>query len=159
MPLIPWRKKTVSDQPKELTPVESFRAALSRWFDEMERELVGEGFWPGGMSSFMPPVDVSEDEKHVVVRAEVPGLSAEDLELSVTGNQLAITGEKRESRESRTGGLYQRECRYGRFTRLVDLPTSVDPEKVEAELANGVLTVRLTKASQAAGRRIPIKVR
>lgn len=158
MPLIPWRKKTVSEQSKELTPWEAFRTELNRWFDEMEREIAG-GFWPMSLGSFVPPVEVTEDEKQVTVRAEVPGLKAEDLELSVSGNQLTIAGEKRESRESRSGGVYQSECRYGRFMRLIDLPAPVDPERVEAELANGVLTVRLTKASEAPGRRIPIKSR
>lgn len=159
MPLIPWRKKTVTEQPKELSPWETFRNELNRWFDEMEREILGGSFWPGSWGGFVPPVDVTEDEKHVVVRAEVPGLRPEDLEVSVSGNQLTLSGEKREAKESRSAGLYQSECRYGRFVRLIDLPAPVDPERVEAELADGVLTVRLTKQSETAGRRIPIKAR
>ncbi|MCS7237851.1 MAG: Hsp20/alpha crystallin family protein [Thermoguttaceae bacterium] len=159
MPLIPWRKKTVTEQPKQLSPWEAFRSELNRWFEDMEREIFGGGFWPSAVGGFVPPVDVSEDEKHIVVRAEVPGLRPEDLELSVSGNQLTLTGEKREARESRSAGVYQSECRYGRFVRLVELPGAVDPEKVEAELANGVLTVKLTKLGETAGRRIPIKVR
>jgi HSP20 family protein len=159
MPLIPWRKRSVSEQPKELTPWESFRTGLERWMDEMERELLGSWGWPQASGAWLPPVDVTEDEKEVVVRAEVPGLRPEDLELSVTGNQLVLSGEKRESRQRQSGGIFQSECRFGKFYRTIELPTPVDADRIQAELADGVLTVRMPKTSAPAGRRIPIRAK
>jgi len=158
MPLIPWRRKTSPpEQPKELSPMEAFRSELNRWLEDFEREFFGTWGWPTTLGTWVPPIDICENDKEVIVRAEVPGLRPEDLELSVSGNQLTISGEKRESSERRSGGVYQAECRYGRFCRFIELPSPVDSERVQAELSNGVLTVRLPKLKEAPGRRIPIK--
>jgi HSP20 family protein len=159
MPLIPWRKKTVAEQPKELSPLEAFRSELNRWLEDFEREFFGGWSWPATWGTWAPPVDVSENDKEVIIQAEVPGLQAEDLELSVSGNQLTLSGEKRESSERRSGSVFQAECRYGRFYRVIDLPCPVDSERVQAELNNGVLTVRLPKLKESPGRRIAIKAR
>ena len=110
-------------------------------------------------TGWCPVVDVHESKDELVLQAELPGLGSEDVELSVENGVLTISGEKKQSREEGEEGseYHLVERRYGRFERRFSLPRSVDPEKVKAEFANGVLTITLPKAEAAKPRRIEIK--
>ena len=101
---------------------------------------------------------MAESDKEVTVRAELPGIDPKDLEVTVAGNQLVLSGEKKESSETKEKGIYHSETRYGAFHRTVPLPEGVDTEHVDAQYANGVLTLRLAKTPQAATKRIEVKV-
>ena len=79
--------------------------------------------------------------------------------MTVVGNQLALSGEKRESSETKEKGVYHSETRYGSFRRTLPLPEGVDTEHVDAQYAHGVLTLRLPKTAPAATKRIEIKVK
>ncbi len=107
----------------------------------------------GGREGWVPAVESEETDDAYLVRAELPGLKRDDVGIEVTGNQLRITGEVKEE-ESGTKTLRQRQ---GRFSYRASLPDDADTEKVDAQLADGVLTVRVPKTAQARPRRIEIK--
>lgn len=105
--------------------------------------------------TWSPSVDVEETDDAYVVEAELPGVKREDVNIELLGNELAITGnvEKRE----RKGVLRQRTRRSGRFEYRLGLPEQVDADRIEANLVDGVLTVRVPKSQRAERRRIEVK--
>lgn len=155
MSLIPWRNKR-HEVRGELSPLTEFRHEVDQLFDSFLREPLGWGdrAWS---DLWNPSLDVSEDEKSVTVRVEVPGVRPEDIHLSVVGNTLVLSGEKKEANEQHNDGYYHTERRFGSFRRNVMLPPGVDPEKVTADYKHGVLTVQLEKSPQAAPKKIPVK--
>lgn len=133
----------------------SAESGLDRLFDEMTR---GFGFHPAqATSEFEPALEVTEAEGEWTVRAELPGVAIEDVEVSVTGNVLTIRGEKK-AETTQEGETYRRsERRYGKFIRSLEFPADLDGRNVEARAKNGVLLVRLPKAEQARPKTIAIK--
>jgi len=135
-----------------------FRTELDRLFDSFFRGTLSteERDWDQALS-WGPPLDVEETDQELLVRAEVPGMTPEDLQISISGNALVISGEKKEQAERSEGGYLYQERRYGSFRREVPLPTAVDPNDVKAEYKNGVLQIRLTKSQEVLPKRISIK--
>lgn len=107
---------------------------------------------------FMPSIDVSETDKEVRIDCELPGMEEKDIDLSLAGNVLTIKGEKKCSEETREKGFYRSECRYGSFSRSIELPTGLDLEKVNATFDKGVLCIKLPKTEEYKNqmRKIPI---
>ncbi len=99
-----------------------------------------DSFGSGSSASF-PKVNVYLDNSDVVVEAEVPGLSKDDLEINVTRNAVNIKGEKKEEREVKEENIYQKESSFGSFSRTVSLPTEVQDEKAKAKIKNGRLKI------------------
>jgi HSP20 family protein len=137
-------------------------AILSRWdpFGEMQRltDQVLRGF--GGeapVRAFAPAVDIFEDEGSIIVKAEVPGVKPGDVHIDVENNVLTLSGERKLEREEKREGYHRIESVYGTFTRSFALPESADPDKVEAEMNEGILTVRIGKRPQAQHKRIEVK--
>lgn len=160
MTLIPWRTKHRDDPSREqqLSTTGGFRSEMDRLFDSFLREAFNWGDRPwGAVGAWGPPLDVEETDKEVTVRAEIPGMSADDLQLSMSGNSLFISGEKKETTEKPKGGYVYQERRYGSFRREVPLPSAVDPDDVQAEYKDGVLHVRLKKSQEALPKRIHVK--
>jgi HSP20 family protein len=141
-------------------------ATLSRWdpFNEMQR-LTDQLFrgWTGAgggeMQSFAPAVDIYEDDGTITVQAQVPGVKAEDVHIDVENNVLTMSGERKLEREDKREGYHRIESSYGSFTRSFVLPESANAEKVEANLSDGVLTVRIGKRPEAAPKRIEVKAK
>lgn len=137
-------------------------ATLSRWdpFGEMQR-LTDQMFraWggPGERQGFAPAVDIYEDDDAITVGAELPGVRPEDVRIDVENNVLTISGERKLEREENREGYHRIESSYGSFTRSFALPESVDPTKVEAEIDQGILTVRIAKKPEVAPKRIQVK--
>jgi HSP20 family protein len=102
---------------------------------------------------------VEETDKEVRVRAEIPGVKPDDLEISISGNALVISGEKKESQEKREKGYFYQERRYGSFYREVPLPTAVDEDNVQAEYKDGILSVILKKSKEALPKKIQVKAK
>lgn len=138
---------------------------LSRLRDEMDRmfdDFLGE---PLGVvdpkllrsEGWLPPVDVSDAENEVVIRVEAPGIAVKDVEVLLTGTTLTIAGKKEEMKEKKEENYYQCERRFGEFRRDLELPETIDPEKVAAEADNGVITIRVAKKPGAKPRQIEIK--
>ena len=102
------------------------------------------------------PIDLYETEEDCVVKAAVPGVRPEDLNVSVQGNVLTIRGETRGEHEESKGSYHLRERRYGTFYRQVQLPVPVNADAAQARFENGILTLKLPKAEEARERRIQI---
>jgi HSP20 family protein len=154
MNLIPWRSKR--DDATGQLPARGFRTEMDRLFDSFFGDAFGESR-PWGLSAWGPPLDVEETDKQVIVRAEIPGVKADELELSIRDGALVISGEKKESEEKNEKGYFYQERRFGSFRREVPLPSAVDAENVEAEYKDGVLHVTLQKSQEALPKRIPVK--
>ena len=84
-------------------------------------------------------------------------MTPEDVDVQIAGNQLVISGEKKESSERKEQGLFQSECYYGSFHRTITVPEHVDPDRVTADYTHGVLTVHLKKTTPAAVKRVEVK--
>lgn len=104
-----------------------------------------------------PPIDVAEQEDAIIVRAEVPGCKADDIDISVYGNTLTISGEKKQSEEKKENGYYHIESSCGSFRRELTLPADVDPGKVEAVYKDGVLSINLPKAEKSKAVKVKVK--
>jgi len=115
------------------------------------------GGWPIYEHKLWPAIDVAEDENAIVVKAEVPGCKADDIDISVHGNTLTISGEKKQEEEKKEKGYYHMERTYGSFRRDLNLPNDVDPAKIEATCRDGVLSVTLPKAERAKPTKVKIK--
>jgi HSP20 family protein len=109
------------------------------------------------MEGWFPPVDVYEDKDNLLVKAELPGLKKEDIQISLDNGNLTLSGEQEEKHQD--AGVYRSERWVGRFHRTVSLPCRVDVEKIDASYSEGVLTVTLPKAEDAKPKRIPISVK
>ncbi len=107
----------------------------------------------------IPKVDIRETKKAVVVEAEIPGMTGEDIDVTVNGDYLRIKGEKRHESKQENDQYYRAERRYGTFERTVKLPAEVTENKSCATYKNGVLTISLPKkkASEQEARRIEVK--
>ncbi len=100
--------------------------------------------------------EVEETEKEIVVRVEVPGMEKEDCRITIEGNMLYLSGEKRYERETHDSTYHVMERAYGAFQRSIPLPRNVDIDKADASYKNGVLTVRLPKAGGENAKSIPV---
>jgi HSP20 family protein len=109
-------------------------------------------------TGFWPQVDVTETDKEVKVCAEIPGVEAKDVDVSVEDGTLTIRGEKKFEREENEKGQYRMERSYGSFERAIALPTEVDESKAKAEFKKGVLRLTLPKRAGAQSRRKKIPV-
>lgn len=130
----------------------SYANGLDRLFDEMTRDFGLSA--PYSDAEFAPALDVSEQDGAWTVRAEVPGVAPEEIEVSVTGNVLTIRGEKKQE----SAGAGRSERRYGKFVRTLEFGTDLDGGKVEARSKNGVLTVTLPKAEASRPKTVAVKV-
>jgi HSP20 family protein len=107
-------------------------------------------------SSFVPPVDIYEDEHKVVLKLEIPGIALEDLDIRVENNTLTVRGERKFEKEEKEENFHRVERRYGSFYRAFTLPTTVNTENIKAEYENGVLRLTLEKRAEAKPKQIKI---
>jgi HSP20 family protein len=163
MNLIPWRNKTRTGSrdvsrawPSGHSAFEIDQLVDGFFRDFLRDSWAGEGSGRIVAGEWGPLIDVSENDKEVVVRSEMPGVSPDDVSISVSGDVLTLEGEKKESSEKKGENWHHVERRFGSFHRSLRLPASVDPEKVTAGYADGVLTITLAKREGAKSRRIPI---
>ncbi len=119
------------------------------FFRGLDRPFAGYKAWPA--------IDVVEEEDAIVVRSEVPGCKAEDIEISVYGNTLTISGEKKQSDEKKEKGYYHVESTYGSFRRELTLPTDVDQGKIDAICKDVVLNIALPKAEKTKAVKVKVK--
>lgn len=108
-------------------------------------------------SAWVPAVDVFEDKDSVKIIAELPGVSRDDVKLSIENNVLTIRGEKKQEAEENTERVHRYERTYGSFERAFALPNSIDTDKIEADHADGILTISIPKAEKARPREIPVR--
>ncbi|MFN3947337.1 MAG: Hsp20/alpha crystallin family protein [Aquificaceae bacterium] len=106
--------------------------------------------------AFAPAVDVYETDQELVVKADLPGVKKENVEVSIRDNNLCIRGEKKEEKEEKTETYHRVERVYGKFERVIPLPADVKVEEAKAEFKDGVLEIRIPKAEGAKERKIEI---
>ena len=127
----------------------SLENLMGRLFDE------GEEGWFGG--AMIPSVDVSETDKTVDVRVDLPGMKAEEIDIQVHNNLLTIRGERQEESEERDRKFHRVERRTGTFSRTVSLPSEIDQDQIDAAYKDGVLTIAMPKAKAAQAKKISVK--
>ena len=154
---------------RAVTPWRPF-SDIARWEREMERmfdehfarglkPLWPERWWPSrGIGVSVPAVDLYEDGDEIVVKAELPGMGKEDIEVNISGNLLTVKGEKKKEEEIKERDYYRSERSYGSFTRTLDLPDEVQAEKARASFKDGLLEIRLPKSEEAKKRETKVKV-
>jgi HSP20 family protein len=122
---------------------------LSRRFDD---DVTARGAW-------VPPVDIYENDQHeLVLKAELPDLKREDIDIRVENNALTLSGQKKAEEEVNEDRYHRIERTYGHFSRTFSLPNTVDTGKIAAEYKNGVLTVRLPQREDARPKQIQVQI-
>ena len=136
---------------RDTNPFSFLQQEIDRLFDGVSRNI------PGLATTTMPSMDISETDKVIEITAELPGLEKKDVELNVTDNLLTIRGEKKNEREENNKDYHLVERSYGSFSRSVELPSGVKVEDITAEIANGVLKVKVQKPLPKQAKHIEIK--
>jgi len=109
-------------------------------------------------AQIVPPVDVYEDEHHLTLKAELPGIDPKDVDVRVENNILTIRGERKFEKEEKEENFHRIERRYGTFTRSFTLPNTVDPDKVKADYENGVLKIEFEKRAEDKPKQIQVNI-
>ena len=127
---------------------------LNRLMQEFNRgtdELLTSG-------TFVPAVDIYEDENYITLKVEIPGMSEKDLDIKLENNTLTVSGERKFEQEQKEENFHRIERRYGSFSRSFTLPNTVDAENVHASYENGVLSIKLAKRAEAKPKQIKVNV-
>ncbi len=133
----------------------SFQERMNRLFQDTlgpsREELMTSG-------TFIPPVDIYEDEHAITLKLEVPGMEEKDIEVQLENNTLTVRGERKFEKEEKEENFHRIERRYGAFARSFTLPDTVDTGKVEANYENGILKIQLAKRAEAKPKQIKVSV-
>ncbi|OQB09711.1 MAG: Spore protein SP21 [Candidatus Omnitrophica bacterium ADurb.Bin205] len=156
MALIPWRPR--EDWWDPFTDLERIQKEMNRMFNlslahEGNREI---GILDGAWS---PAVDIYDSKDNVMVKADIPGLTKDDIEVTVQGDTLFIKGEKKQEKEVKEKDYIRTERFYGNFQRAIRLPAEVQSDKVEATYKNGVLELVLPKSEKAKPKQIKLDIK
>ena len=135
---------------REVVSLQNRFHSIFRDFKESESPLT--------TANFVPPVDIYEDEKKVVIKLEVPGIEEKDLDVRVENNTLTVRGERKFESEEKEENFHRIERSYGSFYRAFTLPTTVDADHVEAKYTAGVLKLELKKKVEAQPKQIKVNV-
>jgi HSP20 family protein len=139
-----------------LGDVVSLRSAMDRLFeDSFVSPLTWRTMANGGAAN--PPIDVRETDDEIIVTAALPGMKPDDVEITMTGQNLTLRGEFRADDEVKKDQYLYRERRYGSFNRSIQLPVRVEGDRAEASFEHGVLTLRVPKAEEVKPRQIRIR--
>ena len=145
-----WPSRPAFDNP--FGEFDRLRREMLRLFDSWGPEASGE---PG--AGVFPPMNISQDDDHFYLRAEVPGIKVADLNISALRNRVSISGKREIPKEHEGTSYHRRERAEGPFNRTVTLPAEVNAEKIDARYTDGVLTLTLPKAEAAKPRQIVVK--
>ena len=163
------KAKEKHTETRELAPWRGF-GDLSRWERDMEGMMDSffgrrmRPWWPerwfrtAGALADEPALDLFEEKDEIVVKAELPGLEKDNVEVNLSDQTLTIKGEKKKEEEVKEEDYFRSERSYGRFVRSLQLPADVQGDKVKASFKNGVLEVRMPKTEKAKTREIKVKV-
>jgi HSP20 family protein len=142
-------------------PAWRLRSPFDEW-SQMRRQL--DRLFEDSMAPYQrvsagvfPPINLTEDKINYYVRAELPGVKAAELDIQASANNLAITGERKIASEDQGARYHRREREAGKFSRMIGLPGEINPDKVDAKLENGILTVVVSKAEAAKPKQITVK--
>ncbi|MEJ2656370.1 MAG: Hsp20/alpha crystallin family protein [Desulfobacterales bacterium] len=145
----------------EIVPWKSFGevSRLRREMDDLFNRIFGEtSLSKISFAKWQPLVDLSETDTHLIIKAELPGIEAKDVDVSITGDRLTIKGEKQQEKEEKEENRYRSERYYGGYERTIDLPVSIEEDKTEATFDKGILTITLPKVEKIKKKQVKIKV-
>ena len=125
---------------------------MDRLFDAFSGQREGRG-----SAGVFPPINLSEDPENYFVRAELPGIEADKLDIQATGNSLSLSGERQIAEAGNGLRYHRREREGGSFSRVITLPGDIDAGKVDAQLANGILTIKIAKAEATKPKQITVR--
>jgi HSP20 family protein len=141
-------------------PFSSLQREMNSVFDNFFRgfDVAPRGF-AEGLESFSPSIDVKENDKEFIIKAELPGVEEKDIDVTVTNDSVTIKGEKKEEKEDKDKNYYYMERSYGSFCRVIPLEAEIESGKVEARFKNGILDIKLPKSqsAKAKGTKVSIK--
>ena len=132
--------------------VDSLQSEVNRVFDA----FFGNGAGASSARRWVPATDLVETDDHLVLKADLPGLSRDDVEIEIEDRVLTVSGERKAEHEEKSEGFHRVERAFGRFSRSLTLPDGIEPESVEAEFADGVLEIRIPKPEQRKPHRVAI---
>ena len=156
--------RTVERLPSVDRDIESVSRLFDRMFDEFWRRpfpsLWAPERWraPSRISLEVPAIDFYEEEEEFVIKADVPGMDKEDIEINLSGETLTIKGDKKKEEEVKEEGYWCRERSYGSFARSIEVPAGVKSDQVKATFKDGVLEIRLPKAEEAKKKTVTVKI-
>jgi HSP20 family protein len=154
MNIVKWQRPTLSNWPS-FGRLSGLRDEIDRLFESPLSELTRTSQL---LSGWTPALDVYEDKDNFVVKAELPGMKKEDIEVSLHDGSLSISGERKSETKHQDAEVYRAERFFGRFQRTVTLPTAVAADKVKAAYKDGVLTITLPKTEEAKPKQIDVSV-
>jgi HSP20 family protein len=154
MNIMKWQRPTLSTWPS-FGRLANLHDEIDRLFESPLSELTRTSQL---LSGWTPALDVFEDKDSFVVKAELPGMKKEDIEVSLHDGALSISGERKTESKREDSEVYRSERFFGRFQRSVTLPTTVAADKVKAAYNDGVLTITLPKTEEAKPRKIDVAV-
>jgi HSP20 family protein len=154
MNLTRWQRPELSVWPG-FNRLSTLRDEIDRLFAVPFAELANASHL---LSGWTPALDVHEDKDNIIVKAELPGMKKEDINISLHDGSLSISGERRSEEKHENAEVYRSERYVGRFQRTVGLPTPVATDKVKAQYKDGVLTVTLPKTEEAKPKQINVQV-
>ena len=143
---------------RELTSLQNEMNRLFNTFFDAPTTTGGGGGNGGAVRRWIPSMDLVETEEHFVLRADLPGLSEEDVSIELEDNVLTVSGERKAEHEEKKEGFYRVERSFGQFRRSLTLPEGVDADKIAATFDKGVLEVRIPKPEERKPRKVAIQV-
>jgi len=132
-------------------------STLRRELDRLFEDVFGEEPEEGGLVQWRPAIDLKEDEKALYVTADLPGVKKEDIDISIEGNRLTISGSRSFEKDEKRENYHFIERGYGRFCRSFTIPTAVNIDGIKASYADGVLTVELPKKEEVKPKKVTIE--
>ena len=129
---------------------------MHRLFQDAFGDDFGFGTQETGATEFTPAADVYEDDSNLELRVEIPGVNERDFDISIQDSVLTVKGERKQEKNEKSENFLRQERPYGKFSRSFTLPSSVDPERVNADYVNGVLHIRLAKRAEARPKQIKV---
>jgi HSP20 family protein len=145
--LTPWRRR-----------IGAPLLALEHEMEDLFHKFFGEAAEGAGamLQTWSPRVDIEETENELIVKADLPGVDAKDVDISVAGSQLVIRGQRREERDTKDRTFHRMERFVGEFFREIPLPPGLDPDHITATASKGVLTITIPKKEEVRPKRIPV---
>ena len=139
-----------------LRELDTLQHEMNRLFDTLSPQgLLKEG---DGWPSFMPPAEITETPEALHLKVEIPGLRAEDINVEVTRDSVSLSGERRSETRAEEKGVTRTEFRYGKFERVIPLPSKVDNTQVTADYKDGILHLTLPKAEEEKNRVVKVNL-
>jgi HSP20 family protein len=166
MSLIRWKRRPIGENVLG-HPISRLQQEMDRLFNRIVQQPWGMGLSDDdGLTRFAgqasqafwnPSIDISENDNEIVIRADTPGIDSKDVNISVSGRELTISGEKKDSREEGDDNAWYCERSFGSFRRTIELPDNVNLDRISADSHNGVLTVHVPRTEPARRRQIEVK--